>query len=103
MEEEGRYETALLPKLFAMGLMGIEVPEAWGGAAGTFFQSILAVEETSRVDAAVGVLVDVQNTLFNNALLRWGSEDQKARYFPKLATSWVGAYALSEGLKPPTA
>jgi alkylation response protein AidB-like acyl-CoA dehydrogenase len=76
--------------------MGIEIPDAHGGAGATFFMSTLVVEELARVDASVAVLVDVQNTLVNNALLRWGSEDQQARYFPKLATSWVGAYALSE-------
>jgi alkylation response protein AidB-like acyl-CoA dehydrogenase len=76
--------------------MGIEVPEAYGGAGATFFMSVLAVEELARVDPSVAVVVDVQNTLVNNALLRWGSEDQKQRYFPKLATKWVGAYALSE-------
>ena len=76
--------------------MGIEIPEKYGGAGATFFMSILVVEELARVDASVAVLVDVQNTLVNNALLRWGSEDQKARYLPKLASEWVGAYALSE-------
>jgi alkylation response protein AidB-like acyl-CoA dehydrogenase len=96
MDEAGRYEDALLPKLFEMGLMGIDVPEGHGGAGGTFFQSILAVEEVSRADAAVGVLVDVQNTLFNNALARWGSEAQKAAYFPRVASDTVAAYALSE-------
>jgi len=79
-----------------LGIMGIEIPERHGGAGATFFLSILAVEELARVDASLAVLVDVQNTLVNNALLRWGSEDQKARYFPKLASKWVGAYALSE-------
>src|SRR5467141_4927550 len=76
--------------------MGIEIPESAGGAGATFFMSILAVEELARVDASLAVLVDVQNTLVNNALLRWGTDDQHARYFPKLASKWVGAYALSE-------
>ena len=76
--------------------MGVEIPEKFGGAGATFFMSILAVEELARVDASLAVLVDVQNTLVNNALLRWGNEAQKAKYFPKLATQWVGAYALSE-------
>jgi butyryl-CoA dehydrogenase/short/branched chain acyl-CoA dehydrogenase len=76
--------------------MGIEIPEAHGGAGATFFMSILAVEALARVDASVAVLVDVQNTLVNNALLRWGNAEQHARYFPKLASKWVGAYALSE-------
>ena len=98
MEANGRYDDDLLPKLFEMGLMAIEVPEEFGGAGGTFFQSILAVEEVSRVDAAVGVLVDVQNTLFNNAIARWGSESQKKTYFPRIATDTVGAYALSEAV-----
>src|SRR5207249_4256935 len=74
----------------------IEVPESAGGAAATFFMSVLAVEELARVDASLAVLVDVQNTLVNNALLRWGTDEQKARYFPRLASEWVGAYALSE-------
>jgi butyryl-CoA dehydrogenase/short/branched chain acyl-CoA dehydrogenase len=96
MEEAGRYDDDLLPKLFEMGLMGIEIPEAWGGAGSTFFQSILAVEEISRVDAAVGVLVDVQNTLFNNALLRWGSDEQKQQFLSRTAADTVASYALSE-------
>ena len=96
MEEAGRYDADLIPKLFEMGLMGVDVPEAYGGAGGTFFQSILAVEEVSRADAAVGVLVDVQNTLFNNALARWGTEAQKKAYLPRVASNTVAAYALSE-------
>ena len=96
MEEAGRYDADLLPKLFEMGLMGVDVPESYGGAGGSFFQSILAVEEVSRADAAVGVLVDVQNTLFNNALARWGTEAQKAAYLPRVAADTVAAYALSE-------
>lgn len=96
MEEAGRYDADLLPKLFEMGIMGVDVPEVFGGSGGTFFQSILAVEEISRVDAAVGVLVDVQNTLFNNALLRWGTEAQKAEWLPRVTRDTVAAYALSE-------
>jgi len=96
MEEAGQYDADLLPKLFEMGLMGVDVPEAYGGAGGTFFQSVLAVEEVSRADAAVGVLVDVQNTLFNNALARLGTEAQKAAYLPRVASDTVAAYALSE-------
>ena len=96
MEEAGQYDADLLPKLFEMGLMGVDVPETYGGAGGTFFQSILAVEEVSRADAAVGVLVDVQNTLFNNALARLGTEAQKAAYLPRVASDTVAAYALSE-------
>ena len=96
MEEAGRYDEDLIPKLFEMGLMSIEIPEALGGAGGTFFQSILAVEEISRVDAAVGVLVDVQNTLFINALLRWGTEAQKKEFLGDAVGGSVCAYALSE-------
>jgi alkylation response protein AidB-like acyl-CoA dehydrogenase len=96
MEKAGKYDDDLLPKLFEMGLMGIEIPEKWGGAGGTFFQSILAVEEISRADAAVGVLVDVQNTLFINALMRWGTEAQQEKYLSRAAADTVCAYALSE-------
>ncbi len=96
MDAEARMPRELIEACFELGIMGIEIPERHSGAGGTFFMSILAVEELARVDASLAVLVDVQNTLVNNALLRWGSEDQRARYFPKLAGQWVGAYALSE-------
>ena len=96
MDEEGKLDPSLVPGLFEMGLMGIEIPEAYGGAGGTFMNAILAVEALGRVDASLAVVVDVQNTLVDNALLRWGSADQKQRYLPKLASSWVGSYALSE-------
>jgi alkylation response protein AidB-like acyl-CoA dehydrogenase len=96
MDEKGVFEHSLIDQFFQLGLMGIEVPEQYGGAAGTFFEAILAVEELSRVDPSAGVIVDVQNTLVINALLRWGTEPQKAKYLPKMATEWVGAYALSE-------
>jgi len=96
MEKQGGYDQALLDSLFEMGLMGIEIPESFGGAGGTFFQAILAVEELSRADAAVGVLVDVHNTLFNSGLLRWGTEAQKEKYLPRLTKDTVAAYALSE-------
>jgi butyryl-CoA dehydrogenase/short/branched chain acyl-CoA dehydrogenase len=96
MDEASRYDEVLIPKLFEMGLMGIEIPEALGGSGGNFFQSIVAVEEISRVDAAVGVLVDVQNTLFINAVLRWGSDAQKKEFLGKAAADTVCAYALSE-------
>jgi alkylation response protein AidB-like acyl-CoA dehydrogenase len=96
MDEHAKIPRALVDQLFELGVMGIEVPEAYGGAGGRFFHSVLAVEELSRVDPSVGVLVDVQNTLVINALLRWGTEDVKRRYLPKLAASSVGAYALSE-------
>lgn len=96
MDEEGQFRPQLIEAFFELGLMGIEVPERLGGAGASFFMSILAVEELSRVDPSAGVVVDVQNTLVNNALLRWGSEEQKRRYLPRLTTEWVGAYALSE-------
>ncbi|MGZ4818835.1 MAG: acyl-CoA dehydrogenase [Terriglobales bacterium] len=96
MDEKGVFEHSLIDQFFQLGLMGIEIPEHFGGGAGTFFEAILAVEELSRVDASAGVVVDVQNTLVNNALLRWGNEEQKRRYLPKMATETVGAYALSE-------
>jgi short-chain 2-methylacyl-CoA dehydrogenase len=96
MDKEAQIPRDLIDECFELGLMGVEIPDEHGGAGGTFFMSTLVVEELARVDASVAVLVDVQNTLVNNALLRWGSEDQKSRYFPKLASSWVGAYALSE-------
>ena len=96
MDEEAKIPRPLIDACFELGIMGIEIPEKYGGAEATFFMSILVVEELARVDASLAVLVDVQNTLVNNALLRWGTEDQKARYFPRLATKWVGAYALSE-------
>src|SRR5262245_9894920 len=96
MDQKAQIPPELIRKCFDLGVMGIEIPEAYGGAASTFFMAVLAVEELARVDASVAVCVDVQNTLVNNLLLRWGSEDQKKRYCPKLAASWVGAYALSE-------
>src|SRR5215469_14185268 len=96
MDEKGVFEHELLDQFFQLGLMGIEVPEQYGGAGGRFFEAILAVEEISRVDASAGVIVDVQNTLVNNALLRWTNEDQKRRYLPKMTSNTVGAYALSE-------
>ncbi len=96
MDEKGVFEHSLIEQFHQLGLMGIEVPEEYGGGGGTFFEAILAVEEMSRVDASAGVIVDVQNTLVNNALLRWGNADQKKRYLPKMASEWVGAYALSE-------
>ncbi|MBV8891413.1 MAG: acyl-CoA dehydrogenase family protein, partial [Acidobacteria bacterium] len=96
MDEKAIFEHALIEEFFQLGLMGIEIPEQYGGAAGTFFEAVLAVEEFSRVDASAGVVVDVQNTLVNNALLRWATDDQKKRYLPKMAAETVGAYALSE-------
>lgn len=96
MDEKGVFDHALLDQFFSLGLMGIEIPEQYGGAGGRFFEAILAVEEFSRVDASAGVIVDVQNTLVANAVLRWANEDQKKRYLPKLAANTAGAYALSE-------
>src|SRR5437588_6872292 len=96
MDEQGHLDPALTKQCFELGLMGIWTPEEYTGAGGTFLQAILAVEELSRVDASMGVFVDVQNTLVNNALIRWGNLDQKKKYLPALATEKVGAYALSE-------
>jgi alkylation response protein AidB-like acyl-CoA dehydrogenase len=96
MDKEAHIPRELIDACFELGIMGIEIPESAGGAGATFFMSVLVVEQLARVDASLAVLVDVQNTLVNNALLRWGTEEQKARYFPKLASKWVGAYALSE-------
>ena len=96
MDEHQKMDAGLIRQLFELGLMSIEIPEAYGGQNGTFFESILAVEEISAVDPAIGVLVDVQNTLVVNALLRWGTEQQKRQYLSRLAKDWVGAYALSE-------
>ncbi len=96
MDAAAAMPRALIDQLFALGVMGIEVPEAHGGAGGSFMLSILAVEQLSRVDPAVAVLVDVQNTLVINALRRWATDDQQARWLPALASRAVGAYALSE-------
>jgi alkylation response protein AidB-like acyl-CoA dehydrogenase len=96
MDAEAKIPRALIDELFGLGVMGIEIPESYGGAGGTFFHAVLAVEELSRVDPSVGVLVDVQNTLCVNAILRWGSDEQKSRVLPGLASRQVGAYALSE-------
>ena len=96
MDEAAVMPRALIDKLVALGVMGIEIPEVHGGAGATFFHAVLAVEALSRVDPSVGVLVDVQNTLVINALLCWGSEAQHQRHLPRLATGTVGGYALSE-------
>lgn len=96
MDEAGRLDPEIIAPCFELGLMGIEIPEEHGGSGGSFFLACLAVEELSRVDPSVGVFVDVQNTLFNNCLLRWGTLDQIARYGPRMANDTVGAYALSE-------
>ncbi len=96
MDEAQTMDPELIRQIFEMGLMGIEVPESFGGTDASFFIAALVVEELSRVDASVGVLVDVQNTLVNNAFLRWGSDDLKQRCLPQLVAEQVGAYALSE-------
>ena len=96
MDERGVMDHSLVAQFHQLGLMGVEIPEQYGGGGGSFFEAILAVEELSRVDPSVGVLVDVQNTLVNNALLRWSNEAQKQKYLPKMCTEWVGSYALSE-------
>ncbi len=96
MDEKSKLDPALIKQCFDLGLMGIETPEEFGGAGSSFFTAILAVEELSRVDASVGVFVDVQNTLVNNAFMRWGNQEQKTKYLPQLASEKVGAYALSE-------
>jgi alkylation response protein AidB-like acyl-CoA dehydrogenase len=96
MDEKQVFDQGLIEQFFQLGLMGIEIPEQYGGGAGSFFEAILAVEEISRVDPSAGVLVDVQNTLVNNALLRWATEEQKRRHLPRMAADTVGAYALSE-------
>src|SRR5579875_965851 len=96
MDEAGVFRKEILRQFFEMGLMGIEIPEEFGGQGGTFFQAVLAVEELSAADPAAGVIVDVQNTLCINAMMRWANAEQKSRYLPALATNTVGSYALSE-------
>lgn len=96
MDEAGVFRKDVLKQIFDMGLMGIDVPEEYGGQGGQFFQSILAIEEIAAVDPSAGVIVDVQNTLFHNAIVRWGTEEQKRKYLPLTTTGMVGAYALSE-------
>jgi alkylation response protein AidB-like acyl-CoA dehydrogenase len=96
MDEQARIPRSLIDELFALGVMGIEIPETFGGAGGRFFHSVLAVEEISRVDPSIGVLVDVQNTLTINALMRFGNDEVKRRWLPAMAARTVGAYALSE-------
>jgi len=96
MDEEKKLDPELIKQCFALGLMGIETPEEYGGAGATFFTAIIGVEELSRVDPSVGVFVDVQNTLVNNALIRWANAEQKKKYLSQLAAEKVGAYALSE-------
>jgi alkylation response protein AidB-like acyl-CoA dehydrogenase len=96
MDEHAKLPKELITQLFDLGVMGIEIPEQYGGGGATFFHAVLAVEALSAVDPSVAVLVDVQNTLVINAIIRWGSDDVKSRFLPRLASDTVGAYALSE-------
>jgi alkylation response protein AidB-like acyl-CoA dehydrogenase len=96
MDEQAKIPRGLVDKLFDLGVMAIEIPETYGGAGASFFHAVLAVEELSKVDPSVGVLVDVQNTLVANAFLRWGNDEIKRRYLTRMAANTVGAYALSE-------
>ena len=96
MDEAAQFRGDLLPKFFELGLMGIEIPDRFGGAGGSIFMATLAIEELARVDASAAIYVDVHNTLVNNALGRWGSDEQKARYYPRLTVDLLGAFALSE-------
>ena len=96
MDENGVFDKALLKQIFDLGLMGIEIPEDYGGQGGTFAQALIVIEEMAAVDPSAAVIVDVQNTLVNNAVMRWGTEEQKRRWLPRLATDTLGAYALSE-------
>jgi len=96
MDEAGVFRKDLLQEMFQLGLMGIEIPEEFGGQGGNFFQSVLAVEALGAVDPSAAVIVDVQNTIANNILIRWGNDEQKRRYFPQLAVNTVAAFGLSE-------
>jgi alkylation response protein AidB-like acyl-CoA dehydrogenase len=96
MDEAGVFRKDIIRQFFELGLMGIEIPEEYGGQGGSFFQCVMAVEELSAVDPSAGVIVDVQNTIVNNAIMRWANTDQKQRYLPRLAADTVSSYALSE-------
>jgi alkylation response protein AidB-like acyl-CoA dehydrogenase len=96
MDEAAQFRPELIPRFFELGLMGIEVPEQYGGSGGSIFMAVLAIEELARVDASAAIYVDVHNTLVNNAILRWANGEQQARYFPRLTTELLGAFALSE-------
>ncbi len=96
MDEEGVFDKGLLKQMFELGLMGVEIPEEYGGQGGTFFQALIVIEEIAAVDPSAGVIVDVQNTLVNGAVMRWGTAEQKRRWLPRLAKDTLGAYALSE-------
>jgi short-chain 2-methylacyl-CoA dehydrogenase len=96
MDEAGLFHMPLLKEIFGLGLMGIEIPEEYGGQGGTFFQALIAIEEIAAVDPSAAVIVDVQNTLVNNAVVRWANAEQKRRWLPRLATNTLACYALSE-------
>ncbi len=96
MDAAAKFRPDLIQKFFELGLMGVEVPERWGGAGASIFLAMLAIEELARVDASAAIYVDVHNTLVNNAILRWGNEEQKARLFPRMTSGLLGAFALSE-------
>src|ERR1700728_1273793 len=96
MDAAAVFRKDLLREMFELGLMGIEIPEEYGGQGGTFFQAVLAVETLAAVDPSAAVIVDVQNTITNNVIIRWGTDGQKRRYLPKLASEMVAAFALSE-------
>ncbi|MDH5721150.1 MAG: acyl-CoA dehydrogenase family protein [Spirochaetia bacterium] len=96
MDEDGALDKSLLPRLFEMGLMGIEIPAEFDGSQSSFFNAILAVQALAQADPSVSVVVDVQNTLVNNAIIKWGSDKLKKKYLPRLASGKVGSYALSE-------
>ncbi|MEO6067825.1 MAG: acyl-CoA dehydrogenase [Gemmatimonadales bacterium] len=98
MDEAAQFKPEIITKLFELGLMGIEVPEQYGGAGGSILLAVLAIEELARVDASAAIYVDVHNTLFNNALMKWGNEEQKRRFFPRLTTDLLAAFALSESV-----
>src|ERR1700692_516526 len=96
MDEAGVFRKDLLTEMFELGLMGIEIPEQFGGQGGSFFQAVLAVEALATVDPSAAVIVDVQNTIANNVIIRWGNDHQKRRYLPRLARDTVASFALSE-------
>jgi alkylation response protein AidB-like acyl-CoA dehydrogenase len=96
MDEAGKFRPELIEQFFELGLMGVEVPEQWGGSGASIFLAMIAIEELARIDASAAIYVDVHNTLVNNAILRWGSEEQKARLFPRMTSGLLGAFALSE-------
>ena len=96
MDQAAAVDKALIPELFQLGIMGIEIPEAYGGAGANMFSAILAIEAIAQVDPSISVLMDVQNTLVVNAVLNFGTEEIRKKYLPKLASSWIGSYALSE-------